>query len=222
MKPEHWFSAKFVCLALLNLIVVYLTYNGLPTQDESLVYGKGQLLNVDAATKEAYEALSKDAYAMNYVYNTRKCEYEDESSVQKLVFFFIVGNKGNVQQFQPIANSLFEYTQKVEKFKKLHTCTDLYVFDFKDEPSAFKSELFRKQADFVAEKVIEHVKHKNYTQINFVTHSIGTYVANLAMGKEGFPIETVQNIFALASTMAESPQRITSDIAQIVQEARQL
>ena len=41
MKPEHWFSAKFVCLALLNLIVVYLTYNGLPTQDESLVYGKG-------------------------------------------------------------------------------------------------------------------------------------------------------------------------------------
>ena len=41
--------------------------------------------------------MDPDAYALHYVYSTRKCEKGDLA--EKLVFFFMVGNKGFVYQF---------------------------------------------------------------------------------------------------------------------------
>ena len=40
--------------------------------------------------------LDPDAYLTNYVYNTRKCDFAKDD-VEKLVFFFIVGTKGDGQ-----------------------------------------------------------------------------------------------------------------------------
>ena len=67
----------FLCFwAIVNLSVFYLAYDGIPFQDSSIVYGNGVLKNIHVNTQEDLEALDPRAYAINYVYNTRKCDYE--------------------------------------------------------------------------------------------------------------------------------------------------
>lgn len=87
--------SKIIALAAVNFFVLYLALNGVPAQDESLLYGIGQLLNIDATTQEEFDALDPEAYATNFIYNAGQCDYEPEA-VQRMVFYFIVGNKGNV------------------------------------------------------------------------------------------------------------------------------
>ena len=107
---------KIALLALLNLYFVYIVFDSFPPQDESLIYGEGMLQNVDIHTEEDLEKQDPNAYSTHYVYNTRKCQFTEDVTVDKLVFFFVTGNRGDHMQFQPIANSLYEYIKKVEKF----------------------------------------------------------------------------------------------------------
>ena len=62
-----------------------------------------------------------------------------------------------------------------------------------------------KQADFVANKVSQLVYNKGYKEFNFITHSIGEFVAQLAVEKDIFPVWKLDNIFSLASPHAELP-----------------
>ena len=77
----------------------------------------------------------------------------------------------------------------MRKFTERNTCIDSYFFDFKDEPTAFSSNLIERQAKFVAEKVAKVTRERGYTDINFVTHSLGSYVAYKAIDKDEFPLE---------------------------------
>ena len=164
--------------------------------------------------------MDPNEYAINYVYNTRKCEKEGIEPVDKLVYFFIVGNKGSVYQFQPIANMIFEYVQKVDKFKERNTCIDSYFFDFKGEPTAFSQALINKQALFVSKMVSQVVKDKDYSSINLVTHSLGSYVAYKALDHDQFPIAKLKNVISLASPNTYAPQEITADLTSSLEEIR--
>ena len=145
------------------------------------------------------------------MYNTRKCDYP-ALKVEKLVIFYLVGNKGDVQQFQPIANSMFEYTQKVEKYQKRHTCVDQYFFNLQGEPTAFSLELIKEQADYVTSKIKELVLERDYDQFNIVAHSVGGYVANIAMEDIRFPRDKLRNMINLASPLLKPPQVLTHDL----------
>ena len=164
--------------------------------------------------------MDPDAYAINYVYNTRKCDKEGIEPVDKLVYFFVVGNKGSVYQFQPIANTLYEYITKVDKYKLRNTCIDSYFFDFKDQPTAFSHALIDQQASYVAAKVNQVVRDKGYTAINFVTHSLGSYVAYKALDLDKFPKDELKNVISLASPNIRAPQEITGDLTVALEEIK--
>ena len=140
--------ARSMVVALVNLAIIYVVVESVPSQDAKIIYGNGLLQNIDVTTQEEMDRLDPNDYSTHFVYNTRHCDYAPEET-ERLVFFFIVGNKGDVHQFQPIANSLFEYTRSVPKFKERHTCIDSYFFDLKSDATAFRADLIKKQADYV-------------------------------------------------------------------------
>ena len=47
----------------------------------------------------AADSKEPEEYNVVYVYNARKCDYPDALMEEKIVVFYIVGNKGNYQQF---------------------------------------------------------------------------------------------------------------------------
>ena len=115
---------------------------------------------------------------------------------------------------------MFEYIHKVGKFTERNTCIDSYFFDFKDESTAFSSVLIENQAKFVAEKVAKVTKEREYTDINLVTHSLGSYVAYKAMDLELFPVNHLKNVISLASPNIEAPHQITADLTDTLIEIR--
>ena len=177
--------------------MILVAYYGVPDQDFDLVYGIGRLMDWE-------NKVGPNDYITKEVQNVLKCDYADRD-VERLVYFFIVGNKGYYMQFQPIANSIHEYTQKVDKYIKKKTCTDMYYFDLKEEPVAFSKDLINKQANYIASKISEIVEKKNYRDINIVTHSVGSYVAMKAIDKDDFPIQTLRNVISLASPNIQAP-----------------
>ena len=62
-----------------------------------------------------------------------------------------------------------------------------------------------RQADFVSSKVNELVQIHSYDKFDFITHSIGEFVAQLAVDKIKFQVMKPDNIFSLASPHAELP-----------------
>ena len=73
-------------------------------------------------------------------------------------------------------------------FQSENVCIDSYFFDLKEEMTAFSRPLMDKQAEYVASKLAQIVKEKDYSEFNFITHSLGSFVANLAMKQSMFPI----------------------------------
>lgn len=66
-------------------------------------------------------------------------------------------------------------------YQSENVCIDSYFFDLKEETTAFSRLLMDKQAEYVASKVAQIVQEKGYSEFNFITHSLGSFVANLAM-----------------------------------------
>lgn len=90
-------------------------------------------------------------------------------------------------------------------YQSENVCIDSYFFDLKEETTAFSRFLMDKQAEYVTYKVAQIVKEKGYSEINFITHSLGSFIANLAMQQSMFPINQLKNVFCLASPYAEAP-----------------
>ena len=107
-------------------------------------------------------------------------------------------------QFQPIVNSLHEYTQKFEPYmnKDNQACIKAYFFDFKSEPTAFSKDLIDRQALFALQEIKEIMgpngSHSNQ-QFSLITHSLGSYVAYTAMNDKEFPAESLLNVIHLGS-----------------------
>ena len=91
----------------------------------------------------------------------------------------------------------------------------MYFFDFKRQQIDFSRTLMVKQANFVAKKVKQLVYTQDYTNVNFITHSIGEFVAQLAIDRDIFPVSRLSNIFSLASPHAELPQLLTDDLKDV-------
>ena len=56
------------------------------------------------------------------------------------------------------------------------------------------------------------MRDKGYDDINFVTHSLGSYVAYKAIAQENFPADKLRNVISLASPNHEAPQFLTADL----------
>eukprot|EP00347_Sterkiella_histriomuscorum_P022144 403331526 len=121
--------------------------------------------------------------------------------------------------FPPIFNSLDNYTvylneQQNEVFYK----TQLYGFDFKEQPSAFSQQILKEQAAYVAasiQKIMSTEFDKN-DKFSLFAHSMGSVVAYLAMSSSKFPINQLQNVFTLAGPLEEAPQLFNDGIAYYI------
>ncbi len=69
----------------------------------------------------------------------------------------------------------------------------------------------------MAGKISEVVSKNNYSEFNIVTHSLGSYVARLAMQESMFPSQKLMNVFSLASPHNKAPQNINSDLTQLLE-----
>ena len=64
----------------------------------------------------------------------------------------------------------------------------------------------------MSQKVAKIVEEKGYLDFNFVTHSLGSYVLDLAIRRDDFPVDKLRNVISLASPFREAPQLFTGDL----------
>ena len=64
------------------------------------------------------------------------------------------------------------------------------------------------------------MKEREYTDINIVTHSLGSYVAYKALDQEQFPIAQLKNVISLASPNVAAPQQITQDLVETLRDIK--
>ena len=74
----------------------------------------------------------------------------------------------------------------------------------------------------MADKISEIVQKKGYKDINLVTHSVGSYVAQYAVDKENFPKDILRNVINLASPMQDAPQKLTYDLSYSLEQFKEM
>jgi hypothetical protein len=70
-------------------------------------------------------------------------------------------------------------------------------------------------------KEISTLMSQRTENFNIITHSLGAYVAYLAMGYHDFPSGKMLNLFNLAAPLEQAPQQVSPDLEQTLQSIRE-
>ena len=120
------FSLIFFCaIVLYGLIHVLLTV--MPKQDSDLIFAEGTLVSVESL-KQVFKWPEAPAYEKKWPYKTWRvwnvdrclCDGKevDVPANERLIYFFVLGNKSDKMQAQPILNTLHVFLQNIIKREK--------------------------------------------------------------------------------------------------------